>query len=69
MNTVWSAVRMLFKRRTTLPLILAVYAALLLAVYLFISTREATVPQLILTFTLMFVAPLLFFLLQPTEWQ
>ena len=28
MNTVWSAVRMLFKRRTTLPLILAVYAAL-----------------------------------------
>jgi hypothetical protein len=67
MNTasaVWSAVRMLFKRWTTLPLILAVYAALLLALYLFISTREATVPQLILTFTLMFAAPLLFFLLQ-----
>jgi hypothetical protein len=55
---------MLFKRWTTLPLILAVYAALLLALYLFISTREATVPQLILTFTLMFAAPLLFFLLQ-----
>ena len=63
-SAVWSAVRMLFKRRTTLPLILAVYAALLLALYLFISTREATVPQLILTFTLMFAAPLLFFLLQ-----
>jgi len=67
MNTasaVWSAVRMLFTRWTTLLLILALYAALLLALYLFISTREATVPQLILTFTLMFAAPLLFFLLQ-----
>jgi hypothetical protein len=63
-SAVWSAVRMLFKRWTTLPLILAVYAALLLALYLFISTREATVPQLILTFSLMFAAPLLFFLLQ-----
>jgi hypothetical protein len=63
-SAVWSAVRMLFKRWTTLPLILAVYAALLLALYLFISTREATVPQLILTFTLMFAGPLLFFLLQ-----
>ena len=67
MNTasaIWSAVRMLFTRWTTLLLILALYAALLLALYLFISTREATVPQLILTFTLMFAAPLLFFLLQ-----
>src|SRR5689334_5718124 len=67
MNTAsagWSAVRMLFKRWTTLPLILAIYAAMLFALYLFISTREATVPQLILTFTLMFAAPLLFFLLQ-----
>src|SRR5688500_966028 len=63
-SAVWSAVRMLFKNRTTLPLMLALYAALLLALYLFISTREATVPQLILTFTLMFAAPLLFFLLQ-----
>lgn len=63
-SAVWSAVRMLFKNRTTLPLMLALYAALLLALYLFISTREATVPQLILTFTLMFAAPLLFFVLQ-----
>lgn len=63
-SAVWSAVRMLFKSWTTLPLLLAMYAALLLALYLFISTREATVPQLILTFTLMFAVPLLFFLLQ-----
>ena len=63
-SAVWSAVRMLFKRWTTLPLMLGLYAALLLALYLFISTREATIPQLLLTFTVMFSAPLLFFLLQ-----
>jgi hypothetical protein len=63
-NAIWSAVRMLFKSWTTLPLMLALYAALLLALYLFISTREATIPQLVLTFALMFAAPLLFFLLQ-----
>jgi hypothetical protein len=63
-SAVWTAVRMLFKSWTTLPLLLAIYAALLFAVYFFISTREATVPQLILTFVLMFAAPLLFFLLQ-----
>lgn len=63
-SAVWSAVRMLFKSWTTLPLMLALYAALLVALYLFISTREATVPQLIMTFVLMVAAPLLFFLLQ-----
>ena len=63
-SAVWSAVRMLFKDKTTFPLMLALYAALLLSLYFFISTREATIPQLILTFTLMFAAPLLFFLLQ-----
>ena len=63
-SAVWSAVRMLFKSWTTLPLMLVLYAALLLVVYLFISTREATIPQLVLTFTVMFAAPLLFFLLQ-----
>lgn len=63
-SAVWSAVRMLFKSWTTLPLILVMYGALLLALYLFVSTREATVPQLVLTFALMLAAPLLFFLLQ-----
>lgn len=64
LSAIWSAVRMLFRSWTTLPLMLAMYAALLLALYLFISTREATVPQLLLTFALMVAAPLLFFLLQ-----
>ena len=63
-RAVLSAVRMLFRSWTTLPLLLAVYAALLLALYLFVSTREATVWQLVLTFALILAAPLLFFLLQ-----
>ena len=44
-RAILSAVRMLFNKWTTLPLI-AVHGALLLAIYLFISTREATVSQL-----------------------
>ncbi len=63
-NAVFSAVKMLFRSWSTLPLMIAIYGALLLAVYLFISTREATVAQLILTFVMMVAAPLLFFVLQ-----
>lgn len=63
-SAVFSAVRMLFKSWLTLPLMIAVYGALLLAVYLFVSTREATVAQLVLTFSVMIAAPLLFFVLQ-----
>ncbi len=63
-RAVFSAVRMLFRKWTTLPLLIAVYAALLLALYLFVSTREATVSQLVVTFGVIVVAPLLFFLLQ-----
>jgi hypothetical protein len=63
-SAVFSAVRMLFRSWLTLPLMIAVYGAFLLAVYLFVSTREATVAQVILTFTVMIAAPLLFFVLQ-----
>jgi hypothetical protein len=63
-SAVFSAVRMLFNRWSTLPLLITVYAALLLAVYLFVTTREATVPQLALTLAAIVIAPLLFFLLQ-----
>lgn len=58
------AARLLFKSRCMLALLLAVYAALLTAVYLIVSTREATIFQLVLTLILVFVAPALFFLLQ-----
>lgn len=63
-SAVLSAVRMLFRSWFTLPLMIAVYGALLLAVYLFVSTREATVAQVVLTFSVMLAAPLLFFVLQ-----
>lgn len=63
-SAVFSAVKMLFRNWSTLPLLITVYAALLLAVYLFVSTREATITQLVVTFTVMFAAPLLFFVLQ-----
>src|SRR6185369_14870343 len=63
-SAIFSAVRMLFRKWTTLPLLITVYAALLLSLYLFVSTREATVTQLTVTFAMMLAVPLLFFLLQ-----
>ena len=38
-----SAVRLLFKNRVTLLLLVVMYGALLFAGYLFVSTREATI--------------------------
>ena len=43
---------------------LGVYLALLLALFFFITTRDINIWQLLLTFTLAVIAPLLFFLLQ-----
>jgi len=43
---------------------LAAYAGVLTSVYLFVSTREATIAQLILTMTVVVIAPALFFVLQ-----
>jgi hypothetical protein len=60
----FSAARLLFKSRRALALILGAYAGLLTAVYLFVSTREATIPQLILTLAVVVAAPVLFFVLQ-----
>jgi len=59
-----SAVRALLSNRRSLLLMLAVYTGLLAAIYLFVSTREATVSQLLLTFITVIVAPALFFVLQ-----
>jgi len=59
-----SAVRSLFSNRRSLLLIFAVYTALLTAIYLFVSTREATVSQLLLTLVTIVAAPALFFVLQ-----
>lgn len=42
----------------------AIYIALLATITLFVTTREATIGQVLLTFTTLIVAPALFFLLQ-----
>jgi hypothetical protein len=59
-----TAARLLLKNRRTLALMLIVYVCLLAATYLFVSTREASVFQLVLTLVVVVVAPALFFLLQ-----
>ena len=63
-NAIISAVRSLFRNRRSLLLIVSAYVALLTAVYLFVSTREATVSQLLLTLLTVVAAPALFFVLQ-----
>jgi hypothetical protein len=59
-----SAMRLLFTNRRALALIVTTYAGLLITLYLFVSSREATVSQLLLTFFSIAAAPALFFLLQ-----
>jgi hypothetical protein len=63
-KAMFSAVRLLFQRPRALLLMLAAYAGLLTAIYLFVSTREATIGQLILTMAVALIAPALFFVLQ-----
>ena len=64
LKAIGSALRSLFQNRRVMVLLLVIYAALLGSVYLFASTREATVSQLFLTLVLVVGAPALFFLLQ-----
>ncbi|HEY0077902.1 MAG TPA: hypothetical protein VGB73_04590 [Pyrinomonadaceae bacterium] len=56
--------RGLFKNWSGLSVLHLLYAALLASVYLFFSTKEATLWQLTLTASLALLAPLLFFILQ-----
>ena len=58
------AIRMLFSNKLTLLLIVMIYGALLGVGYLFVSTREATITQLVVTLAVVVVAPVLFFVLQ-----
>lgn len=64
LKAILSATRSLFGNRRALALMLAAYAGLLVALYLFVSTREATIPQLALTFIVIVAAPALFFIWQ-----
>jgi hypothetical protein len=63
-KTGFSALRSLFRSWTTLVLVAVLYGGLLVAVYLFVSTREATISQLVITLAAILIAPVLFFALQ-----
>jgi len=58
------ATRKLFRNWLALLILLVLYLALLGCFYLFISTREATVGQLLLTVVLGIAAPVLWFVIQ-----
>jgi hypothetical protein len=60
----FSTIATTFARLGALLVFAAVYAFLLLSSYLFISIREATVWQVLLTYALMILIPLSFFALQ-----
>jgi hypothetical protein len=61
---IFSAARLLFKSRRALALVVTTYCGLLAAAYFFVSTREATISQLVVTITLVVIAHALFFVLQ-----
>ena len=63
-SVMFSAMRLLFKSRRALLIVVIAWAGLLTAVYLFASTREATIFQLLLTLVVVMAAPALFFMLQ-----
>jgi hypothetical protein len=59
-----SASRELFRRWGALLILLALYLAMLGAVYVFFVTREATIGQLVLSLLLALLAPVLFLVIQ-----
>ncbi len=64
MKAGFTALRSLFRSWTTLILVAMLYGGMLLAGYLFVSTREATISQLMITLGAIVIAPTLFFALQ-----
>src|SRR5882724_7439846 len=63
-HSIVSAARNVFRNWQSMLLMAALYASLLALLYLFVSIKEATLPQVILTFMFAVTAPLLFFILQ-----
>ena len=63
-QSIASAARNVSRNWQPMLLIAAVYACLLVVLYFFVSVREASLAQVVLTFALATAAPLLFFLLQ-----
>jgi hypothetical protein len=63
-HSIVTAARKVFANWRTMLLLAFVYAALLATLYFFVAVREASIVQVVLTFALAIVAPLLFFVLQ-----
>jgi hypothetical protein len=63
-KAIFDATRRLMRNWRALGLMAAVYAGLLITIYLFVNTREATIAQLIITLLLSVAALILFFMLQ-----
>lgn len=63
-HSIVTAARKVFANWRAMLLLAIVYAALLATLYFFVAVREASVVQVVLTFALAIVAPLLFFVLQ-----
>lgn len=63
-HSIATATRKVFTNWRAMLLLAIVYAALLAALYFFVAVREASVGQVVLTFVLAILAPLLFFVLQ-----
>ncbi|MEO7970448.1 MAG: hypothetical protein ABI698_04050 [bacterium] len=63
-SSIVTAVRKVFANWRALLLVAIVYVALLVALYFFVAVREASVAQVVLTFALAVLAPILFFVLQ-----
>jgi len=59
-----SALRKLFRRWGALIILIVLYLAMLVAIYEFFVTREATVGQLVLSLLLALTAPVLFLIIQ-----
>ena len=63
-QSISGAARLLFGNWRVLLVFLFLYASLLATIYWFIATREANIPQLLLTLVLPLLAPVLFFIIQ-----
>jgi hypothetical protein len=63
-HSIVTATRKVFTNWRAMLLLAIVYAALLVALYFFVAVREASIGQVVLTFVLAILAPLLFFVLQ-----
>jgi hypothetical protein len=63
-HSIVTAARKVFTNWRAMLLLAIVYASLLAALYFFLAVREASIGQVVLTFALAVLAPLLFFVLQ-----